>query len=99
MTADARPLVVLSGHIHPDARAHLDGSARVAVVTELPESSVVAAAGEAEGLLVRGGPRRTERLLAACPGLRVIGRHGAGLDAGDLPAAARRGVAVVHAPG
>ena len=40
MTADARPLVVLSGHIHPDARAHLDGSARVTArlpATELGE--------------------------------------------------------------
>src|SRR5206468_1934833 len=99
MTADARPLVVLSGHIHPDARAHLDGSARVTVVADPTESSVVAAAREAEGLLVRGGPRCTESLLAACPRLRVIGRHGAGLDTVDIPAATRLGIAVVHAPG
>src|SRR5438094_6459447 len=99
MTADARPLVVLSGHIHPDARAHLDGSARVTVVADPTESSVVAAAQEAEGLLVRGGPRCTESLLAACPRLRVIGRHGAGLDTVDIPAATRLGIAVVHAPG
>ena len=33
------------------------------------------------------------------PRLRVVGRHGAGLDIVDIPAATRLGVAVVHAPG
>jgi D-3-phosphoglycerate dehydrogenase len=37
--------------------------------------------------------------MDACPRLRVVGRHGAGLDTVDLPAATRRGIAVVHAPG
>ena len=37
--------------------------------------------------------------MAACTKLRVVGRHGAGLDIVDIPAATRLGVAVVHAPG
>jgi D-3-phosphoglycerate dehydrogenase len=37
--------------------------------------------------------------MAACPRLRVVGRHGAGLDIVDIPGATRLGVAVVHAPG
>ena len=37
--------------------------------------------------------------MAACPNLKVIGRHGVGLDTVDIPAATRRGIAVVHAPG
>jgi D-3-phosphoglycerate dehydrogenase len=37
--------------------------------------------------------------MAACPRLRVLGRHGAGLDTVDVPAATRLGIAVVHAPG
>jgi len=99
MTADPRPLVVLAGHIHPEAEAHLSASARVAVVAELTEARVVEAARDAQGILVRGGPRCGERLLRACPRLRVIGRHGVGLDTVDLGAATRLGVAVVHAPG
>jgi D-3-phosphoglycerate dehydrogenase len=37
--------------------------------------------------------------MAACPKLKVVGRHGVGLDIVDLPAATDLGVAVVHAPG
>jgi D-3-phosphoglycerate dehydrogenase len=37
--------------------------------------------------------------MAACSKLKVVGRHGVGLDTVDIPAATRRGVAVVHAPG
>src|SRR4029453_7023579 len=54
---------------------------------------------DAQGLLVRTRPRLTEALMAACPRLRVVGRHGAGLDTVDIPAATRLGIAVVHAPG
>ena len=99
MAARPRPLIVLAGHIHPDGRAQLEAEARVAVATELTEAKVVAAAAEAEGILFRGGPRCTERLMAACPRLRVVGRHGVGLDTVDIPAATRFGIAVVHAPG
>jgi D-3-phosphoglycerate dehydrogenase len=37
--------------------------------------------------------------MAACKRLKVVGRHGVGLDTVDLPAATKLGVAVVHAPG
>ncbi len=40
----------------------------------------------------------TEAVLAAAPKLRVIGRHGIGLDSVDLPAATKRGIPVVFTP-
>ncbi len=98
MTPDSRPLVLLAGPIHPDGHALLEREARV-VVSDETEEGVVRAAAEAEGLLIRGRPRVTERLMAACPRLKVVGRHGVGLDTVDLPAATRLGVAIVHAPG
>lgn len=98
MTPDPRPLVVLAGPIHPEGHAQLEREARV-VVAEQTEASVVAAAADAQGILVRTRPPLTEALMAACPGLRVVGRHGVGLDTVDIPAATRLGIAVVHAPG
>ncbi len=99
MAPDARPLVVLAGTIHPEGRALLEKDARVIVCDEEREEPFVKVAAEADGILFRVRPRCTESLMAACPKLRVIGRHGVGLDTVDIPAATRLGVAVVHAPG
>jgi len=50
-------------------------------------------------ILTRGRGEIREALLARCPALKVIARAGAGLDNLDTAAAARRGIAVVYAPG
>jgi D-3-phosphoglycerate dehydrogenase len=54
---------------------------------------------DAEGLVVRSDTRVTEEVLAAAPRLRVVGRAGAGVDNVDVPAATRRGIVVMNAPG
>ena len=94
-----RPLVVLAGPIHADGHANLEREARVVVCTDETEAGLVKAAAEAQGILFRTRPRCTESLMAACKQLKVVGRHGVGLDTVDIPAATRLGVAVVHAPG
>jgi phosphoglycerate dehydrogenase-like enzyme len=53
---------------------------------------------DAQGLLVRTYTRVDARLLELAPGLRVVGRAGAGLDNIDLDACRRRGVRVVYTP-
>jgi D-3-phosphoglycerate dehydrogenase / 2-oxoglutarate reductase len=99
MTATAKPLVILAGPIHPDGHSLLETEARVTVCPDLTEDGVIAAAREAEGILFRIRPKCSERLMTACKRLKVVGRHGVGLDTVDLPAATRLGIAVVHAPG
>jgi D-3-phosphoglycerate dehydrogenase len=54
--------------------------------------------GEAEGVIVRTA-RVTAADLARAPRLRVIGKHGVGVDNIDIAAARARGVAVVNTPG
>src|SRR5438445_40167 len=97
--ATERPLIVLAGPIHPDGKAVLEKEARVVVCEDESEAGVVKMAAEAQGILFRVRPRCTESLMAACRSLKVVGRHGVGLDTVDIPAATRLGVAVVHAPG
>lgn len=99
MAPDVRPLVVLAGAIHPDGRALLESEARVTVCDDETEAGLASAAAGADAILFRARPRCSESLMAACKRLRVVGRHGAGLDIVDIPAATRLGVAVVHAPG
>ncbi|MDD5168588.1 MAG: hydroxyacid dehydrogenase [Syntrophales bacterium] len=52
----------------------------------------------ADGLLVRSSDC-TEELMKAGEKLKVIGRHGIGVDNIDLPAATRLGILVVNTPG
>jgi len=54
---------------------------------------------DAEGIVVRSSTKLTAEMLAAAPKLRVIVRAGAGVDNIDVPAASRRGVIVMNAPG
>src|SRR2546429_1621417 len=98
MATESRPLVVLAGPIDPDGKALLEREARVVVSNDETEAGLVRAAADAEGILFRIRPSCTESLLAACKKLKVVGRHGVGLDTVDIPAATRLGVAVVHAP-
>lgn len=99
MPADSRPLIVIGGQIHPEGLALLQSEARAVVTSEETEEGMIGAAAAAAGILFRIRPRCTASLMAACPRLRVVGRHGVGLDTVDIPAATRLGVAVVHAPG
>lgn len=63
----------------------------------LREDETLAMAHDAVGVIA-GVERWPEALLAACPRLKVISRIGVGLDAVDLEAARRRGVAVTTTP-
>lgn len=99
MATESRPLVVLAGNIHPDGKALLEKEARVVVCDDETEAGLAKAAAEAQGILFRIRPDCSASLMTACTRLRVVGRHGVGLDTVDIPAATRLGVAVVHAPG
>lgn len=50
-------------------------------------------------LLLRGSPPLSERVLGAAPDLKIIAKHGAGVDSVDIGAATRRGIAVMVANG
>ena len=94
-----KPLVVVGGPIHADGIAQLETEARVTVIDRATEAQMIAAAKDAAGILFILEPLCSRSLMAACPSLRVVGRHGVGLDTVDLPAATDLGIAVVHAPG
>lgn len=99
MPSDSRPLVVVGGALNPDALALLEREARVIVTEDPTEEGMMRAAAEAAGILFRMRPKCTAAVMEACKKLKVVGRHGVGLDSVDIPAATRLGIAVVHAPG
>ena len=51
-----------------------------------------------DGLAIRSATKVSDKLLAAAPRLKVIGRAGIGVDNVDIPAASKRGVIVMNTP-
>lgn len=76
---------------------HAAGEVRVAHLTD-PAALAAGPLATADALVVRSSPV-TAAMLEAAPRLKVVGRHGAGLDGIDLAAAQRLGVPVVGTPG
>lgn len=62
------------------------------------ESMVAELIGNAEAVIV-GVDRIGEKVLSLCSHLKVVSKHGIGVDNIDLEAARRRGVIVANAPG
>src|SRR5258706_4250647 len=79
------------------------------VLSGTPDIEVVDVAGKpaeldkaiasAHALIVRSETRVTASLMAHAPHFRGVGRGGAGGDPTDVPAATRRGIAVMNTPG
>ncbi len=93
-----KPIVLLLGEIHEDAMALLREKAEVRFATGLEEEDLIAQVGEVEGIVIRAGGNINRRVLKNAPRLKVVGRHGVGVDNVDLQAAAERGVYVVNTP-
>src|SRR5256885_5111286 len=79
------------------------------LLSKTPEIEVIDVAGKpaelekaiagAHALIVRSETRVTAALMARAPYLRVVARAGTGVDTIDVPAATRRGIAVMNTPG
>ncbi|RVV98375.1 phosphoglycerate dehydrogenase [Mesobaculum littorinae] len=54
--------------------------------------------GDYDGLAIRSATKVTEKILAAAPNLKVIGRAGIGVDNVDIPEASKKGVIVMNTP-
>ncbi|MFZ5570191.1 MAG: phosphoglycerate dehydrogenase [Thermodesulfobacteriota bacterium] len=71
----------------------------VDVKTGLSADELKAIIGEYDALAIRSATKVTEELLKAAKKLKVVGRAGIGLDNVDIPAATKRGIAVMNTPG
>ena len=93
-----RPRVLIFEAIHPAALAWLREWAEVAFAPDLRGEALLPLVVAVDGIVIRANGRVTDRLLAHAPRLRVVGRHGVGLDNVDLDACTRRGIWVVYTP-
>ncbi|MDI6753722.1 MAG: hydroxyacid dehydrogenase [Thermodesulfobacteriota bacterium] len=90
--------VFLSEVIHPAAEALLEKSTEVIRPRDHSREAFLEALKDVEGMIARKiyvGPEEMDH----APRLKIIGRHGVGLDSVDLEEATRRGVLVINTPG
>ncbi|MFZ5631326.1 MAG: hydroxyacid dehydrogenase [Bacillota bacterium] len=89
--------VLLTESISPVGINILREKVEVVIAPDPSEDTVVSMIRDADALLIRS-TKATARMMEAGAKLKVIGRHGIGLDNIDLPSANGLGIAVVHTP-
>lgn len=99
MPQQNRPIILSLTQMHESGMRLLreGGELRMASATD-PETLRREVVG-AEALVIRTGGTVDAALMDAGPTLKVVGRHGVGYDAIDIPAATERGIQVVYTPG
>ncbi len=77
------------------------GTEPVFMNTPINEDMLIAALsqGDVAAVLLRGSPPFTERVFAAARGLKIVAKHGAGVDSVDIAGATKHGIAVMVAGG
>ena len=72
------------------------GTVRMASATD--EDTIIAEIADIDGVVIRGNGRMSRRIMEHAPRLKVVGRHGVGVDNIDLEAATDHGIQVVNTP-
>ncbi len=93
----AKFTVVLTGDIHPSPKAALQAVAEVLVCPATDPDGLSAAVADADALLVRH--LLPADILEHGPKIRIMARHGVGLDFIPVAEATKKNVIVTNAPG
>jgi D-3-phosphoglycerate dehydrogenase len=90
--------VVLYEEMHKVGTEYLRERAEVVISPKPDEETVIPLAQDADAVIIRANGKITKRLLENAPQLKVVGRHGVGLETIDREEATRRGIWVVYTP-
>ncbi|MFH1086490.1 MAG: hydroxyacid dehydrogenase, partial [Chloroflexota bacterium] len=75
-----------------------EASADVRLASATDEDTIIREIGDIDGAIIRAQGRMTRRILEHAPRLKVVGRHGVGVDNIDIDACTAHGVQVVSTP-
>lgn len=93
-----RPVVLLYEPIHAEALELLRERAEVAFAESLDEDYLIGSVADVDAIVMRANGCVTRRIMEAAPRLKVVGRHGVGVEHIDRRAADELGIAVVNTP-
>ncbi|MDP2972433.1 MAG: hydroxyacid dehydrogenase, partial [Deltaproteobacteria bacterium] len=78
--------------MHEVGKAHLQEKGEVLFARSVEESSLIDEVKEIDGIVIRANGKVTRRMMESAPRLKVIGRHGVGVENIDLDAATEKGI-------
>jgi D-3-phosphoglycerate dehydrogenase len=84
--------------MHQAGKQVLAEKAEILFARSLDEDDLIEQVKDIDALIIRANGAVSIRLMDAAPGLKVVGRHGVGLDTIDLDAAKERGIVVCNTP-
>jgi D-3-phosphoglycerate dehydrogenase len=90
--------ILLYERIHERGLRLLETAGQVMVAHSLEEEALLPLFANADAVVLLANGAVTRRLMQNAPRLRVIGRHGAGVDNVDVRAATELGIWVVNTP-
>jgi D-3-phosphoglycerate dehydrogenase len=90
--------ILLYEDMHETGKALLKEKAEIFFARSLEEDSLIKEVKEVNGIIIRANGKVTRRMMESAPKLKVIGRHGVGVENIDLEAATEKGIWVVNTP-
>jgi D-3-phosphoglycerate dehydrogenase len=90
--------VLLYEDMHEAGKALLKEKAEILFANSLEEASLIKEVKEVDGIIIRANGKVTRKMMESAPRLKVIGRHGVGVENIDLEAATEKGIWVVNTP-
>lgn len=90
--------VLIPEEIAPEGKEYLrEKGYEIKMGSGLTEDDIVRDVADCDAILIRNQPL-TRRIIDAAPKLKVVGRHGVGVDALDIPYATEKGIWITNAP-
>lgn len=97
----AKSRVLISDNLAQEGIAVLEDCDQLEVIakTSMEKSELEDAIADVHGLVIRSATKVTADILEKAKNLKVIARAGVGVDNVDIPAASKKGIVVMNAPG
>jgi len=90
--------ILLYEDMHEAGKALLREKAEICLVDSFEEDSLIKEVKDVDGIIIRANGKVSRRLMESAPKLKVVGRHGVGVESVDLEAATEKGIWVVNTP-
>jgi D-3-phosphoglycerate dehydrogenase / 2-oxoglutarate reductase len=91
--------VLLYQNMREEGKAILREKAAIFFAEKLDETYLIERSRDVDGIVVRANGKVTRTLMESAPRLKVVGRHGVGVENIDVDAATDLGIWVVNTPG